>query len=312
MPDQNMKSVDFNKLDLGLLVLFEAIAAERNVTRAAHRVGITQPSASKGLDRLRHTFKDPLFVRTARGMRPTDRAMELDGPVKHALSAVRELAERVRPFKPDKAKGIVRIGMSDAAEFVLLPPLIALLAKEAPGVDLRVRPLDKDTAFDQLDDGKLDCLVGVFANLPKRYAKLTLWEERFLCIAKSSRVSAKNQMTLDLYADMPHILVSLRDDTHGFVDDVLAKSGRSRRIAATVGRFMVVPFVIQASDCVATLPSRMALAISKSTQCTVFEPPFHMTPWKETLIWHRATDRSPMLSWFRRLIKRCAPKDVLS
>ena len=302
-------AADLTKIDLNLLVLFGAIAAERNVTRAAQRIGITQPSASKGLDRLRHLFKDQLFVRTARGMRPTELAMELEGPINHALETVREVVGRVRLFKPSEARGIVRIAMSDAAEFVLLPQLVARLAREAPGIDLRVRPLDKDAAFEQLDAGKLDCLVGVFSNLPKRYDRLALWEERFLCIARSSLVPANGRMSLEVYAGLPHVLVSLRDDALGYVDEVLAGKGLARRIAATVGRFLVVPFVIQASDCVATLPSRMALTISKLTRCTVFEPPFQMKPWQETLIWHRATDRSPMLAWFRQLVMNCAPKN---
>jgi DNA-binding transcriptional LysR family regulator len=104
--------VDIAKLDLNLLVLFGAIAAARNVTRAAQRIGITQPSASKGLDRLRHLFKDQLFVRTARGMRPTALAMELEGPINHALATVREVVGRVRPFRPSEARGIVRIAIS--------------------------------------------------------------------------------------------------------------------------------------------------------------------------------------------------------
>jgi DNA-binding transcriptional LysR family regulator len=299
---------DLAKIDLNLLVLFDALAAEQSVTRAARRIGVTQPSASKGLDRLRHLFKDDLFVRTARGMRPTPRATELSGPVSHALTTVRDVVAHAQPFKAAEAKGVIRIAMSDAAEFVLLPQLVARLAQKAPGVDLRARPLDKDIAFEHLDAGKLDYIVGVFDELPKRYESLPLWEERFLCIANSGSLPPNGRMSLDLYANMPHILVSLRDDALGAVDEALAKTGRKRRIAATLGRFMVVPFVVHASNCVATMPSRMARAVAASTGCVVFDPPVPMKPWQETLIWHRANDRSPLLSWFRTIVRSCAPK----
>lgn len=306
----NIMDANLTRLDLGLLVLFEALAAERNVTRAASKVGMTQPSASKGLDRLRHLFEDELYVRTSRGIRPTPRALELEAPVRQALLAVRNAVAKPTPFDPRKASGVMRVAMSDAAEFVLLPTLIRRLAKEAPGIDLRARPLDKETAFEALDAGKLDCLVGVFGKLPKRYDRRTLWSERFSCVLRANNSEKPERLTLRSYAHKTHVLVSLRDDARGYVDEVLARHGLTRRIVATLGRFMIVPYVIEATDCIATLPSRMAHRVVQGTQCVVVEPPFKMQPWEETLIWHRGTERTPLQAWFRRLITECARDDT--
>lgn len=301
--------VNLARLDLGLLVLFEALAAECNVTRAAARVGMTQPSASKGLDRLRHLFQDELFIRTSRGIRPTARALELEVPVRQALLAVRNAVSRPTPFNPAEASGVIRVAMSDAAEFLLLPPLIRRLAKEAPGVALRARPLDKETAFEALDSGKLDGIVGVFGKLPKRYDRRVLWNERFVCVLRGRGDEKRERLTLKSFARKPHVLVSLRDDARGFVDEVLARHGLTRRVIATVGRFMIVPYLIEGTDCVATLPSRMARRVVEGTRCNLVEPPFKMQPWQEALIWHRGTERTPLLSWFRSVMTECAPDD---
>lgn len=294
------------RFDLSLLVLFEALVVESNVTRAAARVGMTQPSASKGLVRLRHLFQDELFVRTSRGIRPTARAMELEGPIRQALAAVRAAVDRPERFNPLEATGIVRVAMSDAAEFVLLPALIRRLAREAPRLDLRARPLDKELAFEALDTGRLDCIVGVFGRTPKRFDRRVLWNEKFACIMPGNK-KQKNRLTLQSYARMSHVLVSLRDDARGFVDDELARHGLSRRVVATVGRFMIVPYVVEETNCIATLPSRMARRVVQGTRCIVVAPPFDMRPWQEALIWHRSTENSPLLSWFRQLITECAP-----
>jgi DNA-binding transcriptional LysR family regulator len=215
-------------------------------------------------------------------------------------------------FNPGKASGVIRVAMSDAAEFVLLPTLIRRLAKEAPGVDLRARPLDKETAFEALDAGKLDGLVGVFGKLPKRYDRRALWNERFACVLRRHTNERPELLTLRSYARKPHVLVSLRDDARGYVDEVLARHGLTRRVIATVGRFMIVPYVIEATDCIATLPSRMAHRVVQGTQCVVVEPPFKMQPWQEALIWHRGTERTPLHAWFRSLMTECAPNDTAS
>ncbi len=295
------------RLDLDLLALFEALMAERNVTRAAARVGVAQPSASKALERLRRLFDDPLFVRTPRdGMRPTPRALELAPEVAGVLERVRGLVAARVPFDPATARGAVRVAMSDAAEFVLLPGLVGRLGRDAPGIDLRARPLDKERALDELDAGRLDALVGVFPGLPKRYGSAGLYEERFVCLARADHPRLEAGLSLEAFLELPHLLVTLRDDARGAVDAALAGIGRSRRIAATVGRFLVVPHVLRGSDAVATLPSRLAVAVAAGAGCRVHEPPLALDGWTETLVWSRAAERPPLQGWFRGLLRELA------
>jgi DNA-binding transcriptional LysR family regulator len=291
------------RVDLNLLVLFEALLAERNVTRAAARIGLAQPSASKALDRLRHLFGDPLFLRVGGGMRPTPRALELAPEIAALLDRVRALVADEVPFDPVKARGTLRLAMSDAAEFVLLADLLAMLAARAPDLSLKVRPLDKDRAFADLDDGRLDAVIGVFPELPKRLSAAPLFEERFVCLARKRHPRLAAGLTLDAYTELPHLLVSLRDDSRGVVDVELARLGRQRRILATLARFLTVPNVLARTDAIATLPSRFAAA---ARGCDLHEPPLAIPPWTELLVWRGGAERDPMIAWCLRLVREAA------
>ncbi len=308
MPGENGRVPTLARLDLDLLALFEALMAERSVTRAAARVGLAQPSASKALERLRGLFGDPLFVRTPRdGMRPTPRALELAPEVAGLLERARGLVAARVSFDPAAARGAVRVAMSDAAEFVLLPGLVARLGRDAPGMDLRARPLDKERALGELDAGRLDAVVGVFPGLPKRYGSVGLYEERFVCLARAGHPRlGDGGLTLDAFLELPHLLVTLRDDARGAVDAALAKLGRSRRVAATAGRFLVAPHVVRGSDAVVTLPSRLAFAVAAGAGCRVHEPPLALEGWTEALAWSRAAERTPLQVWFRGLLRELA------
>lgn len=283
------------RVDLNLLVLFEALFAERNVTRAAARVGMAQPSASKALDRLRHLFADPLFLRAAGGMRPTPRALELAPDIAAVLEQLRSLVAEAVPFDPATARGTVRIAMSDATEFVMLPRLVALLAERAPNLTLMARPLDKDTAFASLDDGTLDAVIGVFPERPKRMAAAPLFQERFVCLARANHPGLQQGLTIEAYTRFPHLLVTLRDDNRGAVDDALARIGQQRRVLATLTRFFAVPEILARTDAIATVPSRFAAA---AQTCRQHEPPIAIAGWTDALVWLAGTERDPMMAWF--------------
>jgi DNA-binding transcriptional LysR family regulator len=294
MHEKNEAMQNLGRIDLNLLVLFEALMAERNVTRAASRVGLAQPSASKALDRLRHLFVDPLFVRVGGEMRPTPRALELAPEISVILERVRSLVEDEVPFRPEDAQGEIRIAMSDAAEFVLLPGLLEILSRQAPGVTLRARPLDKDRALADLGEARLDVLVGVFQDLPKSLRSAALFDERFVCLARAGHPRLGHGLTLEAYTDLPHLLVTLRDDLRGAVDEALAQIGRSRRIQATLCRFLPLPAILAQTNAIATVPSRFA---THARGCNVFDPPVRLAGWTERLVWLSGHERNPLTAW---------------
>lgn len=292
------------RLDLNLLVLFEALLAERNITRAAGRVGLAQPSASRALDRLRDIFDDQLFVRTPAGMTPTARAIALAPEITTLLELARGLVADQLPFNPADASGTVRIAIADVTALSLLPLLAERVCPMAPKLRLSVHPLDKDRAFDDLDAGRIDAVVGVFPDVPERLRTAQLYEERFVCIARADHPRLAAGLDLDAYCDVPHLLFTLRDDARGVVDAELARLGRSRDIAVRVCHALAVPEMVSRCDLVATIPSRFAQRMPAA--CRVHKPPLGLDSWTETLIWSQRTDRDPLSRWFRERLREAA------
>ncbi len=160
-----MTSIDhanLSRLDLNLLVAFDALLTERSVTRAAARIGLGQSAMSHNLARLRTLFGDELLTRGAEGMRPTPRALALADPVRVTLSQIQAAVLQREAFDPSTADRTFRIGLADSIEVAVIPSLLARLSAVAPAVSLRLRPIDRITILEELDTGKLDLGIGVF------------------------------------------------------------------------------------------------------------------------------------------------------
>src|SRR5690606_22982031 len=154
--------MNFHGIDLNLLVAFDALMNERNVTRAATQVGVSQPAMSAALSRLRKCFSDPLFLRSAEGLLPTPRARDLAEPIAQALRQIESTLVKKPEFLPEKATLTLTLGLSDYPAFVLLPSLLQALETTAPGVSLNVHAFnDRDDAVDLLDAGVIDAAIGM-------------------------------------------------------------------------------------------------------------------------------------------------------
>jgi DNA-binding transcriptional LysR family regulator len=223
-----MPPVDLDRLDLNLLRVFEALWAERHVTRAAARLGLTQSAASNALGRLRAAFKDDLFQRTPTGMEPTALARELAGPVGAALDAVRAAVALNRPFDPAHAEESFTLGMSDYAEFVLAPPLIAALRARAPGVSVVVRHVDREVVTALLDEDRAHLAIGQLPEPPTRMTRIMLLRDELVVLMRPDHPAAKEGLDLDAFLAWPHLLVSAVASREGAVDRALG--GRLRSI----------------------------------------------------------------------------------
>ena len=214
MPYQ--RPMDLAGFDLNLLKAFDALYAERHVTHAGLRVGLSQSAMSGALTRLREVFQDELFVRTATGMQPTPRAHDLAGPVADALRIVRG-ALQVEGFDPGTADHTFTIAMTDYAAFVLLPPLLTRLSTEAPRVDLRVRGMfGRDEAVALLDGGEADLAVGVSTDVSARILARPLFREGFACVARCGHPAFAGGVSLGAFVAAPHLLVSPEGDRSGW------------------------------------------------------------------------------------------------
>lgn len=259
-----LNQIDLSRVDLNLLVLFEAVLEERHVGRAAERLNLTASAVSHGLGRLRRWLNDPLFLRTPKGVVPTARAMELAAPVADVLARVRNVISTAEPFDPATSRRRFTIAAPDGVAAVFLPPLLAELRQTAPGIDISVRqllPAQGETssdrvwraAFADLEARTTDIAVMPSDDIPLRFHQRTLYEEDFVVAMRAGHPFA-HAPTLDRYCEMQHLVVSLTGDAHGFVDRVLAEQNRSRRIALTVPNFMFALAVITDTDLISALP----------------------------------------------------------
>jgi DNA-binding transcriptional LysR family regulator len=253
-----LNEIDLSRADLNLLVLFEAVLGERHVGRAAGRLNLTASAVSHGLGRLRRLFNDPLFLRTPKGVVPTDRALELAEAVADILARSRNLIAGAAPFDAKKSTRRFTIGMPDGVAVVLLQPLLVAMRDAAPGIGISVRYIHRDTAVADLDARAIDVAIVPIDEVPARLEARTLYEDDLL-LAVRNRHPFLKAPTLKHYCELDHLIVSLTGEPRAYVDDVLAARGLSRRVVLTVPNFMLALAAIAETDLVGTLPNRFLI-----------------------------------------------------
>lgn len=300
--------MDFHGIDLNLLVAFDALMAERNVTRAAARVGVSQPAMSAALARLRTLLGDPLFLRGAGGLLPTQRARDLGEPLSQALAQIKATLVSPAEFVPHEASLVFNLGLQDYPTFVLLPALVETLAIQAPGIALNVRAFnDRDHAVDLLDAGAIDAAVGVLpTQTDGRILTRPVLQDEFVTILARDHPAARRGMSIKCFLSLTHVLVSPEGDRHGIVDQTLAQDGKVRQLGLTVPQMFAVPGVVARTRMTATLLKRFALASEAAGQLLLFPPPLALPPIGFHLTWHRRNDSPPAQVWLRDLIAATA------
>lgn len=293
---------NLSRLDLNLLVAFDALLTERSVTRAAARVGLGQSAMSHNLARLRALFGDELLTRGAEGMRPTPRALALADPVRVTLAQIQAAVLKRQDFDPLTAERVFRVGLADSIEVAVAPGLMARLRATAPHVSLRLRPINRISVLDELDAGNLDLGIGVFTQGQVHHKRRPLYTESFLCLFSPEQLKLSAPISLDDYLSVPHILTSLSDDAHGAVDEALAKHKLKRSIAMTTPGFLAVPFVLRRAPVITTMPSRLARYFAEAFGLATSEPPIELPSFTISLLWHASFDQDPGHVWLRQTV----------
>ncbi len=299
--------MNLQTINLNLLVVFEALVEERSVTRAAKRVALSQPAMSNALARLRRTFNDPLFVRTTEGMSPTPAAQSLIGPVRSALAQLRDIFEEKSAFAPAASQRLFHLLMNDYVELTLLPLLAKAIRDEACGISLRIQR--SPNVFEPPSANSLaesfDLAIGFFPDaltLDARIRSELLWEDRNICIASANHAKIRGRITLRQYAEAEHVAVFYKKQGLGVIDTLLAQKGLARRTAVVVPHFTTVPFIVSASDFIATVPERIAQRFSRQLKLQSLRAPIDIPPLRLTLLWHERFHGDPAHRWMRELI----------
>ncbi|WP_322028087.1 LysR family transcriptional regulator [Burkholderia sp. BCC1977] len=297
---------DIKALDLNLLKALDALLDECNVTRAATRLGVTQPAMSGMLVRLRENFADPLFVRAHRGIVPTQRALELGVPLKQIIS---EISALLQPpiFNPSIAQLTFTIAATDYALRAVAIPFLSALKQQAPHVQVALVPVDDKRVHTQLERGDIDlALITPESSPPDLHAR-NLFEEHYVCVLRDGHpaIQGRKRLTVNQFCTLDHALVSYAGSGfRGVTDEALAKLGKRRQVTLSAKSFLIIPEILSASDMVAILPSRLVAGIEG---LVVFEPPIEVPGFTKVAAWHERTHRDTAHRWLRELLfEKCA------
>ncbi len=271
---------DLQTLDLNLLRVFDAVARERHVTRAAETLNLSQPAVSNALSRLRHALNDELFLRRPGGVEPTALALSLAGP-----------ADRVFP-----------VAFSEYAESVLAPPLLAVMAKEAPRALLAIRHADRTNAQALLDAGAAELAVAVLPEPPALYTRVRLLPEGFLTLMRAGHPLAEGPMTVERFTRYPHLLHSPNGSRDGALDGPLREAGHPRRLGAVVAHLGAVPEILARTDMVMTLSARLAMRMAEAPDLAVRPVPVEIRHTRLSLVFHRRFEADAGHAWLRRTL----------
>jgi DNA-binding transcriptional LysR family regulator len=294
--------MNISSVNLNVLVALDALLDERSVTRAARRVGVTQPAMSNTLAHLRTLLGDPLFRRTSHGLEPTPRALSLADPVRRGLRLL-EGALSAPSFEPRTAERTFVIAASDYVEFVLVPPLIRRLTEIAPRVRVEVRPWGLHEVPPGLARAEADLMIGFYDRVPPHHRHELLFEEEYVCIVRKGHPTAPKKLTLEAYLELGHVLVSQQGDSPGSVDRALASRGRRRRIAARVSHFLMVPTLVARTDLVAALSRRVVEELAGPLGLRVLAPPLPLPRGRIGQVWHEQMENDPGERWFRSIVR---------
>jgi len=313
----HMKAPNFRTLDLNLLRVFDQVMAERNLTRAARNLAMTQPAVSNALNRLRDALGDRLVSRSGYGVEPTPRALALWPAVSDAL---RQLESSIAPgeFVAAQANNIFTLAMADATAAVMVPGLVGILEREAPGISVRVLPLTTRDPRRLLDEGAADLAVGFFpavlADLSAQaqgggmaaFEHERLYDGVYLCVMRKGHALATQALTLDRFCAARHMLVSFSGRPYGFIDEALASLGRQRRVVLTVNQFFTAGRVVETSDLLTVLPRHFINVTGRADEVAQRELPFEVPPVHVDSLWHRRQAQRPEHAWLRQAVATAA------
>lgn len=293
-----------NELDLNLLVVFEAILRCGSVTDAADAVGLTQPSMSNALQRLREHFGDPLFVRVKGAMRPTPLAESLAAPVQSALAQLRAALEGTRGFVPAQSTRCFRICMTDIAQRLLLAPLIGHFAVHAPGVVVETVDMYPGATQAALASGEIDLAVGYFASFGSDFHSQRFFQETYVAMVRRGHPAILDgAFPAESYLQAKHIVYVPSAASHhtleGVLDREFLRLGRKRNVGLRVAHSLGTPNVVESTDLVLTVPSRLGSVLAESFDVEVFPLPLTVPAIDIKQYWHARYHHDPAIAWLR-------------
>jgi DNA-binding transcriptional LysR family regulator len=316
------------RIDLNLLRVFDAVFEDQNLLRAGKRLNLSQSAISHAISRLRDALDDELFVRTAKGMEPTARALAIAAPLREALRSIHDTLG-VKSFDPATASRVFVLAANDYLTSVLLTRLSGRIAALAPSVDLVIRPSTRLDLAEQIDVGRIDLVVGIFAKIPSRYQSVPVWTQNDMLLMRKGHPLRRRNAAVEDLADYPLITVSVGGLEEGAVsgyinerglarqselfdrqalEDALRAVGRKPRYGVTSPHSLVVAELLEASNMIAIVPSPLVEPLVKERNLHAKALPYEAPSTTLRVIWHRRFEHDPAHMWLRGLLLELADR----
>lgn len=299
--------MNIDALDLNLLRVLQVVLTEKSATRAAQRLHVTQSAISNALGRLREVLDDPLFVRNARGLTPTPRALELQPELDALMRSMRELLNGPDRFDPKTTSREFKVACADYCITILGTELSVLLVERAPGARLSFVTLEQLSSGEGLASD-IDLHLGMPPRIPSGCRSSPLFDDRFVCMRKKSTRPSSRGLSLKEYLNAAHVRVSVLGSESDAVDRALAARRFKRNIALTVPHFSVLPPIVQHTGYIATLSRRLAETQARWFDITLCEPPIDLGERSTRMVWHERTDADPGARFLRQLVQEAAQR----
>ena len=287
--------------DLNLLVAFDVLMTDLNVTRAAEHMFVSQSAMSHILQRLRQQLDDPLLVKTPSGMKPTERALALIDPIRVLLNEMGQLIQPPLAFEAKTSQLQFVLAATDYMEFLLMPALSGLINRIAAGIDIHVKRTESSFPDAQLENGSLDVVLGFESvlNPPAHLHRQNLFSDRMACVVRQNHPLIRQAPSIEEYLLAPHMLISRTGSKSGLIDQKLTEMGLERRIKLIVPHFLSAPLIVAETDMILSLPYRIARQFKKFTPLEIFPVPVELPSYDLVMIWHPLREKEPAHLWLR-------------
>lgn len=302
-----MNRNDLRRVDMNLLVIFEALMLEPNLTRVGEKLFLSQSTVSAALARLRDLFDDPLLIRSGRGMVPTSRAQEIFAELRPAMDVISAAVSRAKSFDPATSTNVFRLGLSDDAEFGLFPALLNALQEEAPNIVVVVRRANFLLMPALLASGEITVGVSYTTDLPANAKRRKLRDIGVKVLRGDDR---PGPLSLDDYCSRRHVMVSFSGDLSGNIDQDLARIGRSRQVVLAVPQFGSLRALLRGTEMIATVPDYAACTLVDDGSLRADDAPFEVDKAELSMVWSGAHDNDPAERWLRERIHQFMSREL--
>jgi DNA-binding transcriptional LysR family regulator len=296
---------ELKDIDLNLLVVFQQMYQARHVSQVARSLGLSQPTVSNALARLRRTFGDELFVRTAQGMQPTPYAQRISEPIAQALASVTEALNQQERFDPAASERRFVVAMTDVGEIHFMPALVAHCMKVAPGVGISSVRASAVNWPENMETGQIDLAIGAFTDVPESLFHRRLFSQQYVTMFRRGHRFDGRKIAIREFLGAQHLFVTSRESPYDQINARLEKAGVARSVHFQVPHFTAVPYIVSSTDMVVTVPARLAEQACGPFALTTIQPPLRLPALHTSVFWHRRYNQDSGNQWLRGVIAAC-------